>query len=114
MIPDVDTIWMFREHLIKSEAMQGLLNHLGRVLSNPGYLAMSGQLLDVTSVAAPKWRNAAGEKAATKANQIPEDREAKPTELRQKDRRARLIVKCLIIKPHEDDQLQVDLATLYP
>lgn len=75
-----------------------------------GYLAMSGQLLDATIVAAPKQRNNDGEKAAIKAREIPEDWKAKPAKIHQKDRDARWMIKYSKAKPREDGQSQVDLA----
>lgn len=109
-VPDANTIWTFREHLTKAGAIQGLFDRFDRTLREAGYLAMSGQLLDATIVAAPKQRNSDGEKAAIKAGDIPEDWKAKPAKLRQKDRDARWTIKYSKAKPREDGQPQVDLA----
>jgi len=62
-------------------------------LTDPGYLAMGGQIIDATVVPAPKQRNTEEEKAAIKDGRIPEAWKAKPARLRQKDRDARWSVK---------------------
>jgi hypothetical protein len=41
------------------------------MLRAAGYLAMSGQIVDATIVAAPKQRNTEAERAAIKAGQVP-------------------------------------------
>jgi IS5 family transposase len=86
-VPDANTIWTFREAL-----------------------AMAGQLVDATIVAAPKQRNSKAEKQAIKEGRIPEGWKDKPAKLRQKDRDARWTIKCTKAKPREDGQPQVDLA----
>jgi IS5 family transposase len=53
------------------------------------YLAMGGQIVDATIVAAPKQRNTEAERAAIKAGQVPAGWAEKPAKLRQKDRDAR-------------------------
>jgi len=109
-VPDANTIWTFREHLTKANAIKGLFERFDAALRDAGYLAMSGQLLDATIVAAPKQRNTDGEKAAIKAGTIPDGWQDKPAKLRQKDRDARWTVKYSKAKPREDGQPQVDLA----
>lgn len=109
-VPDANTIWMFREHLTRTEAIQGLFDRFDQALREAGYLAMSGQLLDATIVAAPKQHNTDGEKAAIKTRQIPDAWKDKPAKLRQKDRDARWMVKYSKAKPREDGQPQIDLA----
>jgi len=75
-----------------------------------GYLAMSGQIVDATIVAAPKQRNTQAEKAAIKAGRIPDGWASRPAKLRQKDRDARWTVKFSKAKPREDGAPQADLA----
>jgi transposase len=82
-VPDANTIWTFREHLTKANAIKGLFERFDAALRDAGYLAMSGQLLDATIVAAPKQRNTDGEKAAIKAGTIPDAWKDKPAKLRQ-------------------------------
>jgi IS5 family transposase len=58
-----------------------------------GYIAMSGQIVDATLVAAPKQRNNQDEGKAIKEGRIPDGWAEKPSKLRQKDRDARWTVK---------------------
>jgi transposase, IS5 family len=109
-VPDANTIWTFREQLTKAGAIERLFALFDRQLRDAGYLAMSGQLVDASIVAAPKQRNTGAEKQALKEGRIPEDWGAKPAKLRQKDRDARWTVKYTKAKPLEDGRKQVDLA----
>src|SRR5687768_14062340 len=109
-VPDANTIWTFREALTKAGAIERLFELFDRQLRAAGYLAMSGQLVDASIVAAPKQRNTKQEKQAIKEGRIPEGWQAKPAKLRQKDRDARWTVKYSKAKPREDGQPQVDLA----
>ncbi len=108
--PDAKTIWLFRELLTEAKAMDKLFARFNAVLEEQGYLAMSGQIVDATIVAAPRQRNTDGEKEAIKAGRIPEDWAGKPAKLRQKDRDARWTVKYSKAKPKADGKPQVDLA----
>lgn len=92
-VPDANTLWDFREALIKARALDKLFDRLDRAINAAGYLAMGGQIIDASLVAAPKQRNSDGEKAEIKAGRIPEDWQGKPAKLRQKDRDARWTVK---------------------
>lgn len=72
-VPDAKTIWLFRERLTQTGAIDGLFNGFDASLRNAGYLPMSGQILDATLVAAPKQRNTNAENADLRAGRIPED-----------------------------------------
>jgi IS5 family transposase len=109
-VPDANTIWTFRERLTKAGAIDRLFDLFDRQLRGAGYLAMAGQLVDASIVAAPKQRNTKAEKQAIREGRIPEDWKAKPAKLRQKDRDARWTVKYTKAKPLEDGRKQVDLA----
>ncbi len=109
-VPDANTIWTFREALTKAGAVERLFALFDRQLRAAGYLAMSGQLVDATIVAAPKQRNTKAEKQAIKEGRIPEGWQAKPAKLRQKDRDARWTVKYTKAKPRQDGTRAVDLA----
>jgi transposase, IS5 family len=110
-IPDANTIWTFREALTKAGAIQRLFERFDRELRGAGYLAMSGQLVDATIVAAPKQRNTRVEKQAIKDGRVPEDWQDKPAKLRQKDRDARWTVKTTKAMPRgEGEPPMVDLA----
>lgn len=51
--PDARTIWLFREKLTKAEATKGLFARFEAALRASGYIAMSGQIVDASLVAAP-------------------------------------------------------------
>lgn len=88
-MPDAKTIWLFREHLTLAGAVGNLFARFDKHLTKAGYLAMGGQIVDATIVAAPKQRNSESEKADIKAGKVPEQWKEQPAKLRQKDRDAR-------------------------
>ena len=92
-VPDEKTIWLFRELLVRAGAIDRLFDRFEAQLEAEGYLAMSGQILDASLVAAPKQRNSDDEKAAIKQGRIPEAWKDAPAKLRQKDRDARWTLK---------------------
>ena len=87
-VPDANTIWTFREALKKAKVIDALFLRFDEALRASGYLAMGGQIVDATIIAAPKQRNTADEKKAIKEGRIPQDWKDKPAKLRQKDRDA--------------------------
>ena len=112
---DANTIWTFREALTRARlsgkpAMEALFERFDAALSAAGFLAMSGQIIDASIVAAPKQRNTDGEKREIKEGRIPADWAQNPAKLRQKDRDARWTVKYTKAKPSEDGTPRVDLA----
>jgi IS5 family transposase len=109
-VPDANTIWAFREALKRAGAVERLFAQFDATLRAAGYLAMGGQIVDATIVAAPKQRNTEFERTAIKAGQIPKGWAEKLTKLRQKDRDARWTVKFSKARPREDGAPQVDLA----
>ncbi|MCQ0988816.1 IS5 family transposase [Jiella marina] len=109
-VPDAKTILLFREHLAEAGAIKNLFARFDKHLAKAGYLAMGGQIVDATIVAAPKQRNTEEEKAAIKAGEVPEAWKDKPAKLRQKDRDARWTVKFSKAKPADDGQKRVDIA----
>jgi IS5 family transposase len=110
-VPDAKTIWLFREHLSQARAVENLFARFDRHLTKAGYLAMGGQIVDATIVAAPKQRNTDAEKAAIKAGKIPDEWKHKPAKLRQKDRDARWTVKFSKAKVDENGKpRQRDIA----
>ncbi|RME68574.1 MAG: IS5 family transposase [Alphaproteobacteria bacterium] len=92
-VPDATTVWLFRERLVKAEAIDTLFACFDAVLKDKGYLAMGGQIIDATIVPAPKQRNSEEEKAAIRDGRIPDAWKARPARARQKDRDARWTVK---------------------
>jgi transposase, IS5 family len=110
-VPDARTIWAFRERLVKANAIERLFARFDQAVRAAGYLAMSGQIIDASLVAAPKQRNTEEEKQAIKEGRIPEEWKDKPAKLRHKDRDARWTVKYSKAKPREDgSRPAVDLA----
>ena len=53
------------------------------------YIAMGGQIIDATIVAAPRQRNSREDNATVKAGETPKDWESMPAMNRQKDKDAR-------------------------
>jgi transposase, IS5 family len=72
-----------------------LFERFDATLRQSGYLAMSGQIIDASLIAAPRQRN-------TNEGRVPHDWKDKPAKLRQKDRDARWTVKFTKAKPRED------------
>jgi hypothetical protein len=79
---------VFREALKRAGAVERLFARFDATLREAGYLAMGGQIVDATLIAAPKQRNTGAEQAAIKAGQVPAGWAEKPVKLRQKDRDA--------------------------
>ena len=97
--------------LTNAGAIGSLFERFDATLRQSGYIAMSGQIVDASLIAAPRQRNSEGEKKAIKEGRIPDDWKDKPAKLRQKDRDARWTVKFTKAKPREDGSLPtVDLA----
>ena len=114
-VPDANTIWTFREALTRATiegepAVAHLFKRFDAAMKASGYLAMGGQIVDATIVAAPKQRNTIAEKVAIKEGRIPEDWKAKPAKLAQKDRDARWSIKYTKAKPRQDGAKMVDIA----
>lgn len=114
-VPDANTIWNFREALTRARlagkpAIEVLFERFNAALTAAGFLAMSGQIIDASIVAAPKQRNSDGEKRDIKEGRIPTQWANNPAKLRQKDRDARWTVKYTKAKPNEEGRPRVDLA----
>jgi transposase, IS5 family len=114
-VPDANTIWGFREALTRARiagrpAIEVLFERFDGALSAAGFLAMSGQIVDASIVAAPKQRNTDDEKRDIKEGRIPPAWAQKPAKLCQKDRDARWTVKYTKAKPSVDGAPRVDLA----
>jgi hypothetical protein len=63
-VPGANTSKIFREAPEDGGAINGLFQRFDEVLRASGFLAMSGQIVDATIVAAPKQRNTIEEKKA--------------------------------------------------
>ena len=107
-VPDARTIWLFREKLTKAGAIKPLFDRFDATLRAAGYIAMGGQIVDASLIAAPKQRNTEDEKKDLKEGRIPKDWKAR---LRQKDRDARWTVKFSKAKERPDgSKPPVDIA----
>jgi transposase, IS5 family len=110
-VPDARTIWLFREKLTKAEAIKPLFERFEAALRGAGYIAMGGQIVDASLIAAPKQRNTEDEKKAIKEGHIPEDWKTNPAKLSHKDRDARWTVKFSKAKSRPDGSVPpVDIA----
>jgi transposase, IS5 family len=105
-VPDANSIWNFREALTKAvmdgkPAIEVLFKRFDAALNQAGFIAMGGQIIDATIVAAPKQRNTQAEKREIKEGRIPEEWKKSRAKLAQKDRDARWTVKHSKAKPVE-------------
>jgi transposase, IS5 family len=85
-VPDATTVWLFRERMVQAKAIDRLFARFDAALTDRGYLAMGGQIIDATVVPAPKQRNTEEEKTAIKEGRIPERWKDKPAKIRQSRR----------------------------
>ena len=58
IVPDEKTVWLFREELKNSGLMDELFKRFDEYLSNRGYKAELGTIVDATIVEVPRQRNA--------------------------------------------------------
>lgn len=109
--PDANTIRIFRERLTETKAITLLFEAFDNRLRSNGYLAMGGQIVDATLVAAPKQRNTGAEKDAIKAGKTADevwpDESAKAA---QKDTDARWTVKFAKARTAAGGKPQIDIA----
>ena len=110
-VPDETTIWRFREALVQANAIDKLFARFDAHLKDAGYLAMGGQIVDASIVAAPRQRMTDEEKEIVKGGGIPPDWQAKPRKLAQKDRDARWTLKRGRKKKRPDGSAMVEIAT---
>ena len=86
-VPDAKTIWKYREQLTEAELIKPLFDKFGEYLSEKGFKASEGQLIDATIIEVPIQHNSAQETEEIKEGRTPEDwSEAKEA---QKDQDAR-------------------------
>lgn len=93
-MPDENIIRHYRNRLTESGTLEALMQAFEEQLREAGYLAMGGQIVDVTLVPAPKQRNTEGEEAAIKLGKSAKQIwRGKPDKARQKDVDARWTIK---------------------
>ncbi|MER8785984.1 transposase [Mesorhizobium sp. M1006] len=88
-VPDAKTIWLFREHLTQPRAVENLFARFDKHLSKAGYLAMGGQIVDATIVAAPKHRNSNAERPTSRQERCRTSGRRSQPSCARKDRDAR-------------------------
>jgi len=109
--PDANTIRLFREKLTEAGALDAVFTDFNRQLKERGYLAMGGQIVDATLVAAPKQRNTAAEKDAIKAGKSAcEIWPDEPARAAQKDTDARWTLKFAKARPLANGKPGIDIA----
>jgi transposase len=86
-VPDYSTIWRFREALVTVGAMDNVFVRFDAALTDRGYLALGGQLIDASIIEAPRQRLTVEEKQRIRAGERPDWPVAKA---RHKDIDARL------------------------
>ena len=89
VVPDATTLWLYREALARDGTVERLFATFDRHLREQGLLAMGGQIIDASIVAAPKQRNHRDENDAIKRGETPAGWQAQPARRRQKDTDAR-------------------------
>jgi len=68
-VPDATTLWLYREALARAGMIEQLFADVDAHLREEGYLAMGGQIIDASIVAAPKQRNSREDNEAIKAGE---------------------------------------------
>jgi IS5 family transposase len=90
-VPDAKTIWLYREQLARAGAAEKLFARFDALLRAKGWLAMGGQIVDATVIAARRPRLTQAEKDTLKGGGIPTD--WKPARRAQIDRDGRWTIK---------------------
>jgi IS5 family transposase len=88
-VPDANTLWDFREALMRAEVFEKLLAQFAQQLQTQGLLAQEGKLVDASFVDVPRQRNTRAENAVIKAGGVPEAWAEPPAKQPQKDVDAR-------------------------
>jgi IS5 family transposase len=86
-VPDAKTIWKYREQLTEVELIKPLFDKFGEYLSEKGFKAAGGQIIDATIIQVPVQHNTENETEQLKKGQMPEDWSGAKSE--QKDQNAR-------------------------
>ena len=110
-IPDAKTIWLFKETLAKTNAMEEIFKNFNRILEEKGVIEHSGTIIDATFVDAPRQRNSKEENDRIKEGDIPSDWKSKPNKLAQKDLDARWAKKSRETHYGYKDHTKVDMKS---
>jgi IS5 family transposase len=88
-IPDEKTVWNYREALTQSGTMKKLFDMFDRYLTDAGYKAKKGQIIDASFVEVPRQRNSRDENEEITQGKTPDAWLDNPSKLSQKDLDAR-------------------------
>jgi len=88
-VPDANTLWDFREALVRADVFEKLFESFAQQLQAQGLLAQAGKLVDASFVDVPRQRNTRAENATIKAGGVPEAWAETPAKQQQKDVDAR-------------------------
>jgi IS5 family transposase len=109
--PDANTIRLFRKKLTQAGALEVVFADFERQLKERGNLAMGGQIVDATLVAAHKQRNTAPEEDAVKAGKTAgEIWPDEPARAAQKDTDARWTPTFAKARPSANGKPGIDIA----
>ena len=72
-VPDAKTLWVWRERLKKQDLIGDISEAVGRQLSNAGFIARGGQVIDASIVTVPIQRNRHEENEAISHGEVPKD-----------------------------------------
>ena len=111
-VPDAKTIWLFREQLVRAAAMDKLFERFDAALHEAGYLAMGGQIIDATVVAAPRQKLTDEEKATVRGGETPSH--WSKAKRRQKDLDARWTIKRGRSKRSDASEMQAGVQIAVP
>lgn len=90
-VPDAKTVWHFRERLTEAGLVEKLFKQFDGYLTDNGFAARKGQIIDASIVSAPRQRNTREENALIKEGGKPDDWSEPKS--RQKDTDARWVKK---------------------
>lgn len=93
VVPDQNTIWLFREQLTRAGAMRTLFKKFDHFLEKRGLIAHKGTIVDASFVETPRQRNSREENESIKNGVVPEEWKDSPNKLCQKDTDARWVKK---------------------
>lgn len=92
-VPDEKTVWLFREQLTELGLVEVLFERFESDLSDSGFAASKGSIVDASIVQVPRQRNTRDENARIKSGGRPASFARNPCKDRQKDTDARWVSK---------------------
>ena len=88
-VPDQNTIWLFREVLIRRGQVKQLFRRFEKHLHEAGLMGHEGKMIEASCVDVPRQRNSREENAEIKQGTVPESFPQHENRLEQKDVAAR-------------------------